>query len=118
MDIEPTREEILKTIEKFAKTNPDDYEYIWALIHGYYGWVTLSSRKEVYISPPQSSATEVGRAFKKLFDDMQQEDNEISKLLKQIDINLVDKESHQMKNVSDILGELSNKWKELKYIFI
>jgi len=68
-NIELTKEQI-KTIEEFAKTNPDDYEYILALSHGYYGWLELSSGKTVYVHPPQHSAKEVGEAFKKLFNNI------------------------------------------------
>ncbi len=112
-NIKITEEEIEK-IKEFAKTNPDDFEYIILLSQGHYGWAKLSSGKTVYISPPQVSGKEVGAAFKKVFDNMQREDSKISKLLKEIDIDLVDEESQQMKNLPDILGELSQKWNDIK----
>ena len=112
-DIKLTEEQV-KAIQEFANNNTDDFEYIVLLSCSYYGWVTLSSGKIVYIHPPKHSAKEIGDAFKNLFNKIQQKDNKISKLLKQININLIDENFNQMRNISDILNEVSQKWNELK----
>jgi hypothetical protein len=111
---EPITIGMIQVIENFAKTNPDDYEYILALSSGCYGWLELSSGKTVYVSPPRSSAEEVGKACKNLFNNIQREDSKISKLFKEVGIDLVNEESQQIKNLPDILNDLSQKWNENK----
>ncbi len=62
-----TKEEI-RNIEDFAKTNPDDFDYIMLLFQAQYDWADLLSGKRVYVGPPPSSAEEVEKAFKKIIE--------------------------------------------------
>lgn len=101
MNDELTNEEMIKTIEEFAKTNPDDYEYILLLSQGYYGWAELSSGKTVYISPPRTSGEEIGESFKKIFSRTK---NENINKLNELGIYTANK------TISEVLGELATEW--------
>ena len=67
-------EEEIKEMENFAKTNPDDFEYISLLSQGYHGWAELPSGKKIYIQQPLPSGEEVGLALRKVYKRMQHED--------------------------------------------
>ena len=60
-------EEMLLQILEFKKSNPDDFAYIWAIFNKQWGWLTLPSGKEVYVSPPAVSAEEAGEALRNVF---------------------------------------------------
>lgn len=52
------------------EANRDFLEQVCLISASYSGWAILSSGKEVYVSPTQASASEVGSAFKRLLENM------------------------------------------------
>lgn len=99
---EPTKEEIIKTIEEFARTNPRDYEIIRLISSEYEGWAELSNGETVYIHQPQKSGKEIGEAFKYVLNNM---DNYKERFEKLSGIDVTNK------SMTEVLDELSSKWK-------
>jgi len=94
---EEEREKIIAFINN--ENNNDFLEQVYCHSHGYYGWITLSSGKIVYISPPKVSAEETSKAFKLL--------------MKRLNGTYNNSAQEEIYNLQDELKELAESFKEL-----